>query len=229
MLGRIFGTLEATFSGLVLMLAFAGLAMAEVREVRERLPRRLGARGERLVQVASRIAEELRTYAGVKTITSVIAGVATTALSFAFGIDHPFVWGFLAFLLEYVPGVGSMLAILPPTLMALVQFGPTGRALGAFLAIGGMQVVLGNFIDPKIEGSRLDISPFVVLLSIVFWAWVWGPPGALLGVPATLCVIIACRQSPRLRWVAVLLATDESHRDSPDEPSDDEGEDRRDR
>jgi predicted PurR-regulated permease PerM len=114
------------------------------------------------------------------------------------------VWGFITFLLEYVPSVGSVLSVIPPTLMAVADGGPA-RGATTFFAIGALQLVLGNVVDPKLEGRFMAVSPFVVLLSIVVWGWLWGPVGALLAVPMTVAAVIACRHTPGARGVATLL------------------------
>jgi AI-2 transport protein TqsA len=118
------------------------------------------------------------------------------------------VWGFLAFLLEYVPSVGSLLAVIPPTLMALAEGGGMGRAAAVLASFTVMQVILGNVIDPKIEGRLMSISPFGVLLSILFWGWLWGAVGALLAVPLTVAVVIVCRRLPHARGFAIIVAGD---------------------
>jgi predicted PurR-regulated permease PerM len=148
-----------------------------------------------------------RRYAWVKTLTSAITGVASWLAALAFGLPLAWVWGLLAFLLEYVPSVGSVLAVIPPTLMALAVDGPS-RALLVFLGIGTLQVILGNVLDPRLEGRYMAVSPFVVLLSIVLWGWLWGPVGALLAVPMTVAVVIAARHIPGARGLATLVRDD---------------------
>ncbi len=146
-----------------------------------------------------------RRYAWVKTLTSAITGIATTLAALAFGLPLAWVWGFLAFLLEYIPSVGSVLAVFPPTLMAVADGGPA-RGLMVFFAVGALQVFFGNVVDPKLEGRFMAVSPFVVLLSIVVWGWLWGPVGALLAVPMTVAAVIVCRHTPGARGVATLLS-----------------------
>jgi predicted PurR-regulated permease PerM len=149
-------------------------------------------------------AAAFRRYAWVKTLTSAITGAATAGAAYALGLPLAWVWGFLAFLLEYVPSVGSALAVLPPTVMAFADGGPS-RAATTFLVIGALQLVLGNVVDPKLEGRFMAVSPFVVLLAIVVWGWLWGPVGALLAVPMTVAAVIVCRHTPGARGMATLL------------------------
>jgi predicted PurR-regulated permease PerM len=152
-------------------------------------------------------AVSFRRYAWVKTITSLITGLATFLLALAFGLPLAWVWGFLAFLLEYVPSVGSLIAVFPPTLMALAS-GGAGRAGAVLVSFTVMQIILGNVVDPKIEGRLMSISPFGVLLSIVFWGWMWGAVGALLAVPLTVGVVIVCRHLPGAHGFATVVAGD---------------------
>jgi predicted PurR-regulated permease PerM len=122
------------------------------------------------------------------------------------------VWGFLAFLLEYVPTIGSLLAVVPPTLMAVAQAAGDGGGFGrvglVFAAFGALQITLGNVIDPKLEGRLMALSPLGVLVAIVFWGWLWGAIGALLAVPLTVALAIAARHVPGMRGVATVLAGD---------------------
>src|SRR5690606_4682895 len=121
------------------------------------------------------------------------------------GMDLVFLWAILQFVLNYVPTLGSIVAGTFPAVYALVQFG-AGKAL---LVIGGIvliEQVMGNYVDPRLQGRTLDISPLVVLVSIVFWGWVWGVAGALLAVPLTATIMIVCAHIPALEPVALVLS-----------------------
>jgi AI-2 transport protein TqsA len=194
--------------GLVLALGFALLGLAEAGEVRRRIAH-LGRGGgaRRALDAIDEAAQAFRRYVWVKSLTSAITGVATWLAALAFGLPLAWVWGFLAFLLEYVPSVGSLIAIMPPTLMALAEDGPA-RAAAVFVTVGAIQIVLGNVVDPRLEGRLMAISPFGVLLSIIFWGWLWGPVGALLAVPLTVAFVIASRHIPGAHGVATVVAGD---------------------
>src|SRR5690606_13453361 len=170
--------------------------LAEADDARRRLVRAGNGSGgmRRALAAIDEAVPTFRRYVWVKSLTSAITGLATFLAALAFGLPLAWVWGFLAFLLEYVPTVGSMLAVIPPVLMALAEDG-VGRAGVVLAAIGGLQIVLGNVVDPRIEGRLMSISPFGVLLSIVFWGWLWGAVGALLAVPLTVAVAIVCRHT----------------------------------
>jgi len=195
-------------AGLLLALAFAALGLAEAGDLRTRIAH-LGNGGgaKRALAAIDEAAPAFRRYVWVKSLTSAIAGVVTWLTALAFGLPLAWVWGFLAFLFEYVPSVGSVLAIAPPTIMALADGGP-GLGLAVFLVIGALQVILGNVVDPRLEGRLMAVSPFGVLLSIVFWGWLWGAVGALLAVPLTVAFVIACRHIPGAQGVATVVAGD---------------------
>jgi predicted PurR-regulated permease PerM len=198
------GLVEALGS-LLLALAFCALGLAESGAARRRLVRAVPDRATPAVlQAVDEAAAAFRRYAWVKTLTSAITGLATFGAALAFGLPLAWVWGFIAFLLEYIPSVGSALAVLPPTLMAVADGGPS-RGLMVFLVVGALQVFFGNVVDPKLEGRFMAVSPFVVLLSIVVWGWLWGPVGALLAVPMTVAAVIVARHTPGAHGVATLL------------------------
>jgi predicted PurR-regulated permease PerM len=201
-------TALAGVTALLLTLAFAALGLAEADEVRRRIAHvGNGGGARRALAAIDEAVPAFRRYVWVKTLTSAVTGVATWLAALAFGLPLAWVWGFLAFLLEYIPSVGSALAVLPPTLMALAE-GGVQKAAAVLLVVGGLQVFFGNVVDPRLEGKLMSLSPFGVLLSIVFWGWLWGPAGALLAVPLTVAVVIACRHIPGARGVATVVAGD---------------------
>ncbi len=151
-----------------------------------------------------KIKGEVQRYLGIKTLVSLTTGVIVVVALWIIGVDFALLWGMLAFLLNYVPTLGSILAAIPPVLLAMVQLGP-GQALATALVFVGVNVGLGNFIEPHFMGRRLGLSTLVVFLSLVFWGWVWGPVGMLLSVPLTMIVKIMLENTADLRWVAVLL------------------------
>lgn len=205
---RVGSALLGTIGGLLLALGFCALALAEAGQTKERFTRAVGRdRAPAVLDAVDETTSAFRHYAWVKSLTSLITGTATFLASLALGIPLAWVWGLLAFLLEYVPSVGSVIAIVPPVAMALADGGPTD-GLVALLVIGSLQVLLGNIVDPRIEGRLMQISPFGVLLSIVLWGWLWGPAGALLAVPMTVAIVIAARHIPGARGLAALLAGD---------------------
>ena len=151
-----------------------------------------------------KIKGEVQRYLGFKTIISLATGLIVFIALTIIGVDFPLLWGMLAFLLNYVPTLGSIIAAVPPVLLAIVQLGP-GHALATALVFVAVNVGLGNFLEPQLMGRQLGLSTLVVFLSLVFWGWVWGPVGMLLSVPLTMILKIMLENTEDLRWVAVLL------------------------
>jgi predicted PurR-regulated permease PerM len=156
-----------------------------------------------------RAARDVQRYLRVKTVISLATGVILGLWTAALGVDFAVLWGLLAFLLNYIPNFGSILAGLPPVLLALVQVGP-GRAAAVMAGFLTVNMVLGNVLEPYVMGRRLQLSPLVVVLSLVFWGWVWGSVGLVVAVPITMIIRIFLEQSPEWRWVAVLIAGGET-------------------
>ena len=124
------------------------------------------------------------------------------------GVDFALLWGLLAFLLNYIPTLGMFIATIPPVVVALIQFGP-GSALLVLAGYGVINFTLGNFVEPRIMGRALGLSPLVVFMSMVFWGWLWGPIGALFAVPLTMVIRDLLANTEDLRWAAVLLGSAE--------------------
>ena len=150
------------------------------------------------------IVKEVQTYLGLKFITSLATGVCATALCLLTGMDFVVLLGLIAFALNFIPTVGSIIASVPAILLALMLHGE-GTALVVALGYFGINTVIGSIMEPYIMGRRLGLSTLVVVLSLVFWGWVWGPVGALLSVPLTVVTKITLQNVPDLSWIAVLL------------------------
>jgi predicted PurR-regulated permease PerM len=150
------------------------------------------------------IRHDVMKYLGIKTAVSLATGTIVGVAVAILGVDFPVLWGLLAFLLNYIPSLGSILAAIPPSLLALVQYG-VGRAIAVALLFLAVNVVLGNFLEPRLMGRKLGLSTLVVFLSLIFWGWVWGPVGMLFSVPLTMVVKIMLENTRDLRWIAVLL------------------------
>lgn len=152
----------------------------------------------------SRMAHEIQRYIGIKTAVSAATGLLIGVWVGVLGVDFAIFWGLVAFVLNFIPNLGSIIAAVPTTLLATVQIG-VGRALLVALGYLVVNMVIGNFIEPHLMGRRLGLSTLVVVLSLVFWGWVWGPIGMLLSVPLTMVVKIMLENTEEFRWVAVLL------------------------
>ena len=155
------------------------------------------------------IVGELQRFVAIKTVVSAITGLLVAGWVALLGLEFPLFWGLAAFLLNFIPTLGSIIAALPAAGLAWLQFG-FGRAL--LVAVGYLIVnmVLGNLIEPRWMGRRFGLSTLVVFLSLLFWGWVWGPLGMLLSVPLTRMAKIIFEHTPNLRWLAILLGPSSS-------------------
>ena len=151
-----------------------------------------------------RFAASMQQYIALKTLISLATGIFISVALIVIGVDFPLLWGLMAFLFNYIPTIGSILASIPPILLAMVQLGlaQAGAVLIVYLAVNN---VIGGFIEPRTMGRGLGISPLVVLLSVIFWGWVLGPIGMLLSVPLTMSVKLYLESRANTRWIAVML------------------------
>jgi predicted PurR-regulated permease PerM len=147
---------------------------------------------------------KIKRYLAIKTITSFITGLIVAFGLLFVGVDYPFLWGMIAFFLNFIPSIGAIIAAIPVLLLTLIQF---GWMTTIWVGVGytAVNIAIGNFIEPNFMGKELGLSPLVVFLSLVFWGWVLGPVGMLLSVPLTMTAKIACDSRKETRWIGVLL------------------------
>jgi predicted PurR-regulated permease PerM len=146
-------------------------------------------------------------YLGIKTVVSMATGLTAGIVTWLIGLDFPLLWGMLAFLLNYVPNIGSIIAAVPAVLMALVQLGP-GGATATAIGFVGINMVFGNIIEPRLMGYGVGLSPLVVFIGLVIWGWVFGPVGMLLSVPLTMTLKLGLESDKRTRWIAILIGSE---------------------
>jgi len=151
------------------------------------------------------IAESIKNYLFIKTIVSLMTGVFVTVSLYLLKIDFAVLWGVIAFLLNYVPNIGSIIAAFPASLMALVQYG-IGRLLIVIVIYLIVNIVVGNIIEPRYMGKELGLSALVVFLSLILWGWMFGIVGMFLSVPLTIIAKIILYESPDKKWIAILLS-----------------------
>ncbi|HSM15346.1 MAG TPA: AI-2E family transporter [Thermoanaerobaculia bacterium] len=210
---RITGTLVSALSGLLgntlLILLVIVFMLLEASILPEKLRGELSETNQRRL---GQVLDDVRRYMGLKTLISAGTGLLVGAFLAIYGVDSAPLLGLLAFAFNFIPNIGSIIAAVPGVLLALVQFGPAG-ALVVAIGYVVVNVVVGNVIEPRVLGSGLGISPLVVLLSLLFWGWVFGAIGMLLAIPLTMCVVIVLDSQPETRRIAHLLGA----RPQPDE------------
>lgn len=204
----LFSALSSVLSNIILILLTVTFILLEASSFPAKLRRVQDNPGASLLPFAGFV-DDIKRYMGIKTLLNLVAGTLITIWLTILGVDFPVLWGFLAFLLQFIPSLGSIIAAVPAVLLALIQYGGGTAALTAagYVAIG---TILGNVIEPKIMGKQMGLSTLVVFLSLVFWGNLLGVIGALLCVPLTLTVKIACQANEDTRWIAVLLGPEVS-------------------
>ncbi|MCY3541201.1 MAG: AI-2E family transporter [Gammaproteobacteria bacterium] len=173
----------------------------------KQLPRKLrGVLLERKMDVRwlDQFGENLNRYIAVKTCTSLLTGVCVTVLLLVLGVDFAILWGLLAFMLNYIPNIGSAIAAAPAILVTVVSLG-WGSAALVLMGYVGINVGIGAGIEPRFLGRTLGLSTLVVFLSLIFWGWMFGPVGMLLSVPLTMTAILAFEAHESTAWIAHLL------------------------
>ncbi|WP_019027900.1 AI-2E family transporter [Colwellia piezophila] len=152
-----------------------------------------------------RFVSSVNHYIAIKTLVSIATGCIVSLMLWAFGLEFFLLWGVLAFLLNYIPNIGSIIAAVPPVTLAILQLG-IGDAGAIGLGFVLINMVMGNFIEPRYLGKGLGLSTLVVFLSLIFWGWLLGTVGMLLSVPLTMILKIGLENSPEGRWLAVMLS-----------------------
>ncbi len=153
------------------------------------------------------ISRQIGLYLSLQLLISAATGVLVFIGLSWLQVDFAVTWGALAFFLNFVPNIGSILASVPPVLVALVQFPSAWSAAGVAIMLLAIQMTIGNVVAPKVLGERLNLSPVVVLISLVFWGWLWGIAGALLSVPIASAIKIVCENIEPLRPISILMGS----------------------
>jgi predicted PurR-regulated permease PerM len=191
-----------------IMLSYVMLAIPEAARWKSKLKKTFGKdNAEKVTTTIQELSEQFKAYIAAVVIGGVINAVMIIGLSYLLGLDFPVTWGVVIFLLNFIPTIGPTAMPIAMTMLAFVQF-DSGSLMPylVFFSVSAVQLFIGSFIDPRLQGNMLALSPVVVLFSLTFWMFVWGIPGALLSTPLTHGIIIACSHFPQTRWLAGLLA-----------------------
>jgi AI-2 transport protein TqsA len=203
---RVTGRINSTLAFWLVTLTYVILGLLEVDDIR----RKIQALGNRdvarvLLQGSAATAVKFRKYMVVRTQMSVLTGLFVSLFAVATGLQFAAEWGVIAFALNYIPFLGPFIATLFPTLVAMTQFDTWQAVIGTFICLNIIQFVIGSYVEPRLSGNVLAISPFVVLFAIFFWTFLWGLFGTFIGVPIALAVLTFSAQAPSSRWLADLL------------------------
>ncbi len=202
-LGKVVGFLATSLITIILTI----FMLSEARMFGRRIEAISLARGPNLSRMLS-ATRDIQRFLAIKTGVSVLTGVLAGTLCWAAGLDFYVLWGILAFFFNFIPVVGSIIAGVPPTILALFIDGVPNAVLvaGGYLLINNF---LGNFVEPMLVGRRFGISTLVVVVSVVFWGWLWGPLGMLLAVPLTMVLKVILEGSDEFRWIGIAISAEQ--------------------
>ena len=159
-----------------------------------------------VLNISQQIGEDVVRFLSIKFFISLATGLLVFVAAVIIGLDFPIVWAFIAFLMNFIPTFGSIFSTLLTTIFALLQFYPYyGKVIFIFLFMLAVNFILGNILEPRIEGERLGLSPFAILVSLTLWGYIWGFLGMILAVPMTVIIKIFCENIPYLNFVSVVL------------------------
>jgi AI-2 transport protein TqsA len=196
-------------SFVVIAFAFTVLGLLEVDIGRRNIDRLENPRlREALLGPASDISGKLRKYMAVRSLMSLLTGAVVWAFALVAGIELATAWGVIAFVLNYIPFIGSLVATVFPSLFTLAQFESWKLALLVFIALNGVQFFIGSYLEPRIAGAQLSLSPFMVLFAVFLWSFLWGIAGAFIGVPLLIVALTVCAEHDSSRWLAILMSGD---------------------
>ncbi len=204
------GSATSLLNQFFLISLYVAFLMAERLAFRKKIQLAAGSpeTGKEFAVMLDAISFSLQRYVGVKTLISLITAGISYSVFRALGLEYAETWAVLTFALNFIPSIGSIIAVVFPAMIALVQFESIGPFLVVVLGCGTIQFLIGNFLDPAMLGRSLNMSTFLVILALTFWTTVWGLIGAFLSVPLTVCILIVFSHVPALRPVAILMSLD---------------------
>jgi predicted PurR-regulated permease PerM len=205
MVGNAFGAVGGMLGRAFIVILMVSFILLEISGFRDKLRTAFGA-STRSVDRFKEIAGNVERYIGLKTVICAATGLGAGIWVAALGLDFPLLWGLLAFVLNFIPTFGSIIAALPPIALALVQYG-IGKAVVVLIGYLLVNITMGNVVEPRVMGHSMGLSPFVVLLSLLAWGWVLGGVGLFLAVPLTMALKIVLDSDPGTQWIAVLMGT----------------------
>jgi len=206
LVATILNSLKGVLTNTFLIIFTMIFMLLEVSSVGTKVEAALGRSAESL-QRPREFLHNLGRYLGIKTIVSSATGACAGLLAWSIGLDFPLLWAMLAFLFNYIPTIGSIIAAVPAVLLALVQLGP-GAAGATAMGFAAINVVFGNVIEPRLMGYGVGLSPLIVFVGLIFWGWVFGPVGMLLSVPLTMTLKLALESDESTKWIAILIGSE---------------------
>jgi AI-2 transport protein TqsA len=207
------GSIFAFVSQLVLVIIFLFFILLGKPYFKYKILKSFSAENaDQISRITSSITSQIRRYLSLQFLISFTTGILVWLALQIIGVDFPVTWGALAFFLNFIPTVGSIVASIPPILLALVQFYPSiWPGVVTFFAVVTIQLGMGNALSPKVMGDQLNLSPVVVLLSLLFWGWLWGVVGALISIPIAAAIKIVCENIETLHPISVMMGSGKTY------------------
>ena len=183
--------------------------MLEMRLTKRKMHYAFKNNRAKITRISNQIINQTMRYISIKFFISLATGLLCGITSLIIGLDFPIVWGFLAFIMNFIPIFGSVISVGLTTIFSLVQFYPNwGKTVFVLIFMTSVNMILGNIIEPRIEGKNLGISPVIILISLSFWGYIWGFTGMLLAVPLMVIIKIVCENIEYLKGLAILIGND---------------------
>ena len=210
MLSWLGSSVGSGITNLMLIIMYVAFLLTEEQQLPVKLARLHSdeTRAAKTRALAIDISLQVQRYTWMKTIISLLTGVVSYVILKLVGVDFAAIWALLIFFLNFIPNIGSVLGVLLPALLTLVQFDNFTPFLIVTIGLGTTQFIIGSVLEPAYMGRSLNLSSFMILLSLTFWGLIWGIPGMFLSVPMMVVFAIICSHVDQLRWIAVLLSKD---------------------
>lgn len=213
---NIAGRLNSFAGFAMLVFIFVMLGLLEVQDFNRRLRLPFAQPyGARILTANREIGVKLRRFMVVRTFASLLTGLVVWIFALVAGLELAAAWGAIAFALNYIPFLGPFIATAFPTMFAIAQFESWQMAALVFTSLNFIQFIIGSYLEPRLTGASLAISPFAVVFSVFFWSFMWGLSGAFIGVPILIVFIVYCGQSESAKWLATLMSGKAHHEKLP--------------
>jgi AI-2 transport protein TqsA len=215
--GNFLSGLGDTLGNMVLIIFTVIFLLADASSFSGKLARHKGESAEGSLTALQELADSMSGYIATKAKVSLLTGFLVWLGLTVLGVEYAILWGFLAFLLNFVPNIGSALAAIPAIMLSLLEVDPvlTGMIIGLYVVVN---TLVGNVIEPAVMGQKVGLSTLAVFLSLVFWGWIFGPVGMLLSVPLTMVIKFIAQQNESTEWLA-LLVSNTAEEEPPPEPA----------
>jgi predicted PurR-regulated permease PerM len=203
------GNFMAFASGLTLVLIFLLFVLLEQPYLRSKLRQAFRDHATRkIVIIIAHITNQVARYLGVKLFVSALTAVIVFVAFTIIGVDFAFIWMVLTFMFNFIPSIGSIVITIATTVFAVLQFAPDWNyVIATALAMSVTQLSIGNILDPQLLGDRLNVSPVIILLSLLLWGWIWGVMGMFLAVPLTVAIKISFENIPGMEPIGIMMGT----------------------